>query len=179
MSCDLLPTEVPGPHIQDDVLKHLEGWDLIIAHPECTYLANSGVRWLFGSDHTRQRKMREAAMFFRSLWDAPCDRVAIENPVMHKHAIDAIGLGRPTFTIQPYDFGSMESKRTCFWTRGLYPLNPTHSRPARVKTSVLSEGPGPDRKKNRSRTFPELADAMAKQWGMEHPIMFAKHSNCV
>lgn len=163
MSCDLLPTESPGPHYVGDVRDVLDdSWDLLIAHPPCTYLTNSGVRWL----HERPERwelMREGAEFFRLLLDAPIPRVAIENPVMHKYAGEIIG--RPfSQSIQPWQFGHPETKRTCLWLRRLPPLVPTrvvHGREARVHRMP----PGPDRWKERSRFYPGIARAMAEQWG--------------
>lgn len=164
-SCDLLPSETPGNHIQGDVSILLwEEWDLIIAHPPCTYLANSGVRWLH-SDPKRWRKMEAGATFFRMLLDgAPCP-VAVENPVMHGYARELVGRG-PDFTVQPWQFGDNFKKRTCFWTRGLPPLKPTSDLDG---SSAVAEchlaPPSKDRWKDRSRTYPGLAKAMAEQWG--------------
>lgn len=161
VSCDLLPTEAPGPHIQGDVRAVLqERWDLVIAHPPCTYLANSGVRWRVERQEWDQ--VAAAADFFRVCLDANASRVAVENPVMHKHA----GIRRPDFTVQPWQFGDPERKRTCFWTRGLPPLVPEITTPPdNLGASVHREPPGPDRWKNRSRTFHGIARAMAEQWG--------------
>jgi hypothetical protein len=162
ISCDLLPTEAPGPHIQGDVLALLrEPWDLVIAHPPCTYLANSGVRWLH-SDPTRWEKMREGAAFFMSCLEANAPRVAVENPVMHGHA----GIRKPDFTVQPWQFGDPAKKRTCFWTKGLPPLTPTSDMTAKDAVAECHlASPGPDRWKQRSRTYPGIAAAMASQWG--------------
>lgn len=165
ISCDLLPTEQQGPHIQGDVSAMLrERWDLVIAHPPCTYLANSGVRWLH-SNPDRWQAMREGAAFFLECLNANAPRVAVENPVMHKYARKIIGRG-PDFTVQPWQFGDDEKKRTCFWTRGLPPLVPTSSLDgSTARDSVHKAPPGPDRWKERSRTFQGLADAIAEQWG--------------
>lgn len=176
VSCDLLPSERPGPHIQDDVLRHLDcGWDLLIAHPPCQYLANSGVRWLYGGkgterDETRWKHMEEAADFFYAMLSAPIPHVAVENPVMHGYARNRI-LSRtsPTYwprvnTIQPWEHGHGETKATQFWLRNLPPIEPTnvvHGREPRVHHA----SPGPDRWKERSRTLPGIAAAMAAQWG--------------
>jgi hypothetical protein len=158
-----LPTERPGQHIQGDVLSILgDGWDLMVAHPECTYLCNSGVRWL-STDPTRGLKMVEACEFFESLWIAPIPRIAIENPVMHGHAKQRIGV-QQTQTVQPWWFGDCERKATCLWLKNLAPLTPTNP-VLPLGNSVHREPPGPNRKKNRSRTFPGLAAAMAQQWG--------------
>lgn len=169
-SCDLIEAEDGERvfHIQDS-LEHVIGrgnihWDLIIAHPPCTYLCNSGVRWLH-SDHDRWEKMEEAAEFFRWILDLPVPRVAVENPVMHGHARTIVGRG-PDFTVQPWQFGDNEKKRTCFWTRGLPPLTPTSNMDgSTAAASVHRAAPGPNRWKDRSRTFQGLADAMAEQWG--------------
>ena len=166
VSCDLLPTEVPGPHMQGDVRPLLrQPWDLVIAHPPCTYLCNSGVRWIH-TDPTRMQKVGEGAAFFLECLNANAARVAVENPVMHKYAREMIGRG-PDFTVQPYQFGDDEKKRTCFWTRGLPPLVPTSDLDGSTAAqSVHKAPPGPDRWKERSRTFPGLARALASQWGL-------------
>jgi hypothetical protein len=165
VSCDLLPSETPGPHIQADVLDLLrEPWALVIAHPPCTYLANSGVRWL-RNDPARWANMREGAGFFLACLNANAPLVAVENPVMHGHARDIVG-GRAQFTVQPWHFGDNFKKRTCFWTRNLPRLRPTSDldgSTARAECHLAS--PGPDRWKNRSRTYPGIARAMAEQWG--------------
>jgi hypothetical protein len=166
VSCDLLPTERPGPHIQDDVQVWLdEGWDLLIAHPPCTYLANSGVRWLYGGRGTtrdlgRWELMEEAADFFRLFLDAPVPRIAVENPVMHGHA----GIRPADQYVQPWQFGTPETKATGLWLRNLPPLVPTNIVDGRTPR-VHYASPGPDRWKERSRTDPNIAAAMAKQWG--------------
>ena len=176
-SCDLLPSERPGPHIEGDVLEVLgDGWDLIVAHPPCTYLANSGASRLYvggrGSripNEQRWQRMREGAAFFRACLDAPATRVAVENPVMLGHA----GLPKPTQTIQPWQFGHPESKTTCLWLRGLPPLIPTNvlPRPAsghwenQTPSGQNRLGPSPTRWMERSRTYEGFAQAMAQQWG--------------
>ena len=164
VSCDLLPTEREGPHIQGDVSAVLrERWDLVIAHPPCTRLCNSGVRWLHERDLWRD--MEEAAQFFLEGLDANADRVAVENPVMHKYARDIIGRG-PDFTVQPWQFGDAAKKRTCFWTRGLEPLKPTSDMTADdAVAEVHLMPPSVDRWKKRSITYQGLANAMADQWG--------------
>ena len=163
VSCDLLPTESPGPHVQGDVRPLLrKAWDLVVAHPPCTYLANSGVRWLYaGGGMERHQRMMDAASFFEEcLYEANAPRVAVENPVIHKHA----KLPKWTQTLQPWQFGHGEVKRVCLWLRGLPPLEPTdivEGREARVHRMP----PSPDRAKERSRFFPGIARAMAAQWG--------------
>lgn len=163
-SCDLLPTESPGPHIQGDVRWPLKygRWDLVIAHPPCTYLCNSGVRWLHERDE-RWEKLDEATEFFKEFLNVNCPKVAVENPVMHKYAVKRIGR-KHDFTIQPWQFGHGECKRTCFWTKGLPPLAPTDIVTGRGQT-IAHEAPGPDRWKRRSLTFKGIAEAMANQWG--------------
>jgi hypothetical protein len=184
MSCDILATERPGPHHEGDVREVLaDDWDLVIAHPPCTYLCNSGVRWLYTEDG-RWEKLDEAAEFFRLFLDADCPRVCIENPVMSSHAIKRIGGVKQSQSVQPYEFGHPESKRTCFWLRGLPALRPTDilERPACghwANQSSKTGGNGgkmpieprtPDRWKLRSATYQGIADAMADQWGAPQPV---------
>ena len=124
MSCDILPTDVDGPHYQGDVRDIInDGWDLMIAHPPCTYLTNSGVTWLH-KDPSRWEKLDEGAAFFKSLLDAPIQRIAVENPIMHKYAKERIGGVKQSQVIQPWMFGHMEQKATCFWLKGLPLLKP-------------------------------------------------------
>ena len=164
-SCDLLPSEDDSPHhVQGDVRAMLaEPWDLVIAHPPCTRLCNSGVRWL--AERDLWQGMRDGAAFFLACLNANATRVAVENPVMHRYALQAVGR-RPDFTVQPWQFGDPAKKRTCFWTRGLPPLRPTSDMTA---ADALPEchhaSPGPDRWKLRSRTYPGIAAAIAEQWG--------------
>ncbi len=164
MSCDLLPTDVPGPHYQGDVLDILDdGWDLMIAHPPCTYLTNSGVRWL----HERPERweyLDQAALFFRVLLDAPVPRSAIENPIMHRYARERIGGRRPDQIIQPWMFGHGETKATGLWLKSLPPLLATVVSTGR-EGRIHKLPPSDDRWKIRSATFPGIADAMAQQWG--------------
>lgn len=166
LSCDLLPSESQlGPHIQGDVLPLLErSWDLVVAHPPCTYLANSGVRWLHDPERgpERWRKLDEGAEFFRRfLSSAPF--VAIENPIPHGYAVERIGR-RYDQKIQPWQFGQGESKAVCLWLENLPPLTPTDIVEGREQR-VFKMGPGPNRQKERSRFFPGIARAMADQWG--------------
>jgi len=162
-SCDLLPTEKPGNHIQDDVLKYLDdGWDLMIAHPPCTHLAVSGARWF----KDKQKEQKEAIDFFMALVNAPIPKIAIENPVSIMSTFYRI----PDQIIQPWMFGHPETKATCLWLKGLPKLLPTAGFFDRrfVKgreQRVFREPPGKDRWKNRSRTLQGIADAMAEQWG--------------
>lgn len=160
ISCDLLPTEVPGPHYQGDVRDILgEDFDLMIAHPPCTFLANSGVRWLYEQDD-RWQHLIDGACFFRDLLEAPIPKKAIENPIMHKWARKIVDAG-PSQTIQPWQFGHGETKAVSLWLRGLPALVPTSV----VEGRVHRMAPGPDRWKDRSRFFTGIADAMAQQWG--------------
>ena len=172
-SCDLLPAEDgSNKHIIGDARDHLDdGWDLLmVAHPPCTRLCNSGVRWLTKPPAGKTldqmwRELDEAAALFSAFWNAPIERVCIENPVMHKHAkARIIDYQPPAQSVQPWQFGHGEVKRTCFWLRGLPPLTPTNivdGRHARVHRMP----PSPDRWKERSRFFPGIAAAMADQWG--------------
>lgn len=211
-SCDLLPSERPGPHYQGDVVDLLqdggptlcgclchgwagdsntaggcarcesrhcgsEGWDLLIAHPPCTRLTNSGVRWLHVPPRGRTREavwadMEEAAAFYMALRAARIPRKALENPIMHRYARERIRPGRRQI-VQPWWFGEPAFKATGFELIGLPPLVATNRlTPPKPGTAdhvawsrVHREPPGPDRWKNRSRTFPGIARAMADQWG--------------
>jgi len=162
VSCDLLPTEVDGPHIQGDVTELLrKRWAGVIAHPSCQRLCNSGVRWL--SERDLWDDMRAGAAFFMACLAANAPRVAVENPVMHGYA--AAICGKPNFTVQPWQFGDPAKKRTCFWTRGLPPLVPTSDMTADdARADCHLASPGPDRWKERSRTYPGIAAAIAAQW---------------
>src|SRR4030042_5932448 len=155
-SCDLLPSERTGNHIQDDVLNHLnDGWDLMIAHPPCTYLCVSGARWF----KYRQNEQHEAIMFFMSLVNAPIPKVCIENPI----GVMSTEYRKPDQIIQPWMFGHGETKATCLWLKGLPKLKPTHVVPGR-EARVHKMPPSKDRWKERSRTYPGIAQAMAEQW---------------
>ena len=166
ISCDFLPSERPGPHVQGDVRPLLRRpWDLVVAFPPCTYLCNSGVRWLYERPG-RWEQMRVAALFFSECLNANADRVACENPVMHRYGSEIIGRG-PDFTVQPWHFGDAFTKRTAFWCRNLSPLVPDPGNVLdrhRAVSACHLEPPGPDRWKNRSRTFPGIANAIAEQW---------------
>jgi hypothetical protein len=174
-SCDLLPAEDgSNHHIRGDARELLgDGWDLLmVAHPPCTRLCNSGVRWLSVPPPGRSldsmwAELDEGAALFSAFWNAPIDRVCIENPVMHRHAKERIvGYAPPAQSVQPWQFGHGETKRTCFWLRGLSPLVPTDIVPGRA-ARVHMASPGPDRWKERSRFFPGIAAAMASQWAGE------------
>lgn len=156
-SCDLLPTERPGKHIQGDVLDVLGGgWGLMIAHPPCTHLAVSGARWF-----ADKRNEQEAALeFVRLLLAAPIERIALENPV----SVISTRMRKPDQIIQPWMFGHGETKATCLWLKNLPLLKPTNVVDGR-RGRVHHEPPGPDRWKNRSRTYQGIAEAMAEQWG--------------
>lgn len=170
-SCDLLPTEIPGQHIQEDVLKHLdEGWDLMIAHPPCTYIANSGARWLFEKEG-RWNQLKDATDFFKEFLNAPIPHIAVENPMPHKWGTAQIGR-KYNQRIQPYQFGVKQKKGICLWLKNLPELQPTRILiPPKDKTElkkwekVWREPPGKEQRKNRSRTFKGIATVMAKQWG--------------
>jgi hypothetical protein len=156
-SCDLLPTEVPGPHIQGNVLGVLEGgWDLLLAFPPCRFLAVSGARWFKG----REREQMDALIFVQALLDAPIHRIALENPI----GVISTIIRKPDQIIQPWMFGHPETKATCLWLKNLPLLKPTNIVEGRT-ARVHREPPGPDRWKNRSRTLPGIANAMAEQWG--------------
>jgi site-specific DNA-cytosine methylase len=158
MSCDLLPTDKPGPHYQGDVFDVInDGWDLMIAHPPCTHLAVSGARW-FKDKVTEQE---EALDFVRRLMNADVDRICIENPV----SIISSRIRKPDQTIQPWQFGHGETKRTCLWLKGLPKLIPTDIVDGRDQR-IWKLPPSPDRWKIRSATFQGIADAMANQWGI-------------
>ena len=167
-SCDILPCSGGHPewHIQDDVLGQLyDNWEMMIAFPPCTYLSNSGVRWLYDKDGSpnidRWVYMYEAAAFFEKLRTAPIAKIALENPVQHGHARKIIPIYDQT--IQPYQFGHGETKRTCLWLKGLLPLQPTNKVEGREQ-KVWKMPPGPDRARLRSKTYPGIAKAMAEQW---------------
>lgn len=157
MSCDLLPSETPGPHYRGDVCDILDArWDLLIAHPPCTHLAVSGARWF----KDKQVEQAAALAFVRQLLNAPIRRIALENPI----SIISSRIRKPDQIIQPWQFGHGETKATCLWLLNLPPLRPTNiviGREARVHRMP----PGPDRWKERSRTFKGVAEAMADQWG--------------
>ncbi|MBR9807427.1 MAG: hypothetical protein GYB49_09415 [Alphaproteobacteria bacterium] len=176
-SCDLLPAEDgSNRHYQCDVRDILDhGWDLLmVAHPPCTRLCNSGVRWLHKPPVGRSlgdlwSELDEGAALFSELWNAPIDRIAIENPVMHRHAKARIRNFVPAAqTIQPWQFGHGETKATCLWLKNLPPLTPTDIVDGREQR-VFKMPPGPDRWKERSRTFSGIATAMADQWGRNSP----------
>lgn len=172
-SCDLLPSEDgSNRHITGDARTVLnQGWDLLmVAHPPCTRLCNSGVRWISKPPPGRTKKqlraeLVEGAGLFSDFWNAPIERIAIENPVMHKHAKALIrGYQPPAQSVQPWQFGHGETKRTCLWLKNLPPLTPTNIVEGREQR-VFRMSPGPNRWKERSRFFSGIAEAMADQWG--------------
>ena len=159
VSCDLLPTERPGPHIQGDVLEVLnDGWDMMIAHPPCQHLASSGARWF--KEKRRDGRQLGAVEFFRDIAYAGIPRVCLENPV----GIMSTRYRKPDQIIQPWQFGHGETKATCLWLRGLPKLTPTNIVEGREQR-IHRMAPGPNRARERSRTFQGIADAMAEQWG--------------
>jgi hypothetical protein len=148
---------MPGPHIQGDVIPHLnDGWDLMIAHPPCTHLAVSGARWF----KDKLPEQREALDFVKTLLDAPIHRIALENPV----SIISTRIRKPDQTIQPWQFGHPETKATCLWLKNLQKLKPTKIVDGR-EGRVWKMAPSPTRWMDRSRTYQGIADAMAEQWG--------------
>lgn len=172
-SCDMLESEDGSTnHIQGDALEVItsQQWDMMIAHPPCTYLTNSGVCHLH-KDPSRWEKLDDAAAFFLALWNAPIKLKAIENPIMHKYARERVGVDKSQ-VIQPWMFGHMETKATCLWLSGLPILMPTLDvrapmmrLPKRERERLHYLSPGPNRWKERSRTYEGIAQAMADQWG--------------
>jgi hypothetical protein len=182
-SCDLKSSEISDDkfHYQCDVREVLNNsWDLLIAHPDCTYLCNSGVCWL-SYQPTRFDSMILAAQFFKFLLSQPVPKITVENPIPHKYALEYIGQ-KYTQIIQPNQFGEDASKATCLWLKGLPKLRPTGIiLPSHYKVSKSGIGrmvyanqtgsgrtcepPGPERKANRARTYQGIANAMAEQWG--------------
>lgn len=191
-SCDLLDTEIPGAHVRGDALDVLGAfdWDLVIAHPPCTYLCNSGVRWLYGGkgtvkDSARWKLMERGAAFFRAFFEEFDGPLCVENPIMHGPGLAAVGpvAGVVKTTVQPYQFGHLETKATILWLRALAPLRATddveramRALPKSQTNRVHLASPGPDRWLMRSRTFPGIAEAMAAQWGgrVSRPVSFSK-----
>lgn len=185
-SCDLLPAEDGSNHHYTGDVRNIlgDGWDMmIVAHPPCTRLCNSGVRWLTTPPPGKTKaqmwaELDEGADLFSCLWNAPIPRVACENPVMHRHAKQRIINYKPAAqSVQPWQFGDWQSKRTCLWLRNLPPLVPTHATLAHARAAlglapdaapvarVHRMPPGATRAKERSRFFPTIAAAMADQWG--------------
>lgn len=182
MSCDLLPTEVPGPHFEGDVFEAigLRSWDLAIFHPPCTYLSVSGMHWNGNPKHKRgqdlidgvswgHRQTNDSVEFVRRLLFCGIPRIAVENPV----GVLSTRLRKPDQVIQPYEYGDPESKKTCLWLVGLKPLTPTNVLPLpeggrwanQTASGQNKLGPSADRWKIRSKTYPGIARAMAAQFG--------------
>ncbi len=173
-SCDVLPTESRGNHIQDDVLNHLhKDWDLMIAHPPCTHLSVSGARW-FTSGHKSIHLRDEALEFVRQLLNAPIKKIALENPV----SVISSRIRKSDQTIQPYQYGHPHFKTTCLWLKNLPKLRPTNI--VDVEYVITKSGrkwskwfydtsliPHKDRGKVRSKFWTGVASAMAEQWGQE------------
>ena len=168
VSFDLLPTEKPGPHEQRDILEftpyYWEQFDLAICHPPCTHLAVSGAAWFY----KKQVEQAQALDFVRYLMNLPIARICIENPV----SVISTRIRKPDQIIQPYQFGHMEMKKTCLWLKNLPLLTETNNvihpmmlLPKNIREKNHYMSPGPDRWKERSRTYQGIADAMAKQWG--------------
>lgn len=157
-SCDMLESEIPGNHIVGDVLDLLYlDWDIAIFHPPCRYLAVSGARWF----KERQTEQQEALKFVKTLMEAPIEKIALENPV----SVISTAIRKPDQIIHPWQFNEPENKTTCIWLKNLPPLVPTGIIESGMrKSSVHLEPPGPDRWKNRSRTYQGIANAMAQQW---------------
>lgn len=178
-SCDIIPCSGGHPewHLQVDATEFLKmQWDMIIAHPPCTYLTNAGARWLYAGNSINKDRYAKGLIakdFFMKFYNANCEKIAIENPIPSK----IFGLPKYTQTIQPYEFGEPYSKKTCLWLKGLPPLLPTeiiadhvpyvssgsYSRTHDPKFKGVSRKGGAARV--RSKTFPGIARAMAKQWG--------------
>ena len=156
-SCDLLPSEKPGKHYQGDIFDIInDGWDLMIAHPPCTHLAVSGSRWF----HLKEKEQSEALDFVRRLLTSDIPYIALENPI----SVISSKIRKPNQIIQPWQFGHGEQKATCLWLKGLPLLIPTDIVAGREQR-VHRMPPGPNRWKERSRTFLGIAEAMAVQWG--------------
>lgn len=161
VSCDYRETEQPGPHIVGSWFNHEvvnRGWDLMIAHPDCTFLTVSGAKWM--SLEWREEAQLAALHTVKALWKFPIKKIAIENPVGKLSSL----WRAPDQIIQPYQFGDPYRKTTCLWLKGLPPLMPTSSLET-GEQACWKEPPSDERQKNRSRTYPGIADAMAVQWG--------------
>ncbi len=158
-SCDILPTDIEGQHIQGDVLNVLDdGWDLMIAHPPCTNLAVSGARWF----KDKEQEQKDAICFFMKLINAPIQKIAVENPI----SIMSTNYRKPDQIIQPWMFGHGETKSTCLWLKNLPKLQPTNIVDGRLARVHLMP-PSKDRWKLRSITYKGISEAMASQWGLD------------
>jgi hypothetical protein len=170
MSCDLLNTESDGPHYKGDVRDVIDdGWDLMICHPPCTYLAVSGARWF----KEKLAEQKEALEFVSLLLEAPIPKIALENPV----SIISSKIRKPDQIIQPWQFGHPETKATCFWLKNLPPLKYTNVVSPINGGVVHRMSPGPLRWKNRSKTYNGVAAAMAEQWGRKHEAHNVYHAS--
>lgn len=181
LSCDLRPTEQPGPHYQGDVMDVIgDGWDMLIAHPYCTYNTLAGIRWMYHPEDThlppeqrrrhpkypdRMDNFLEGVRFFNALWNADIEKVCIENSQPHGLAMQHIG--RYTQIVQPWMFGEPYTKGAALWERNLPPLVGTHKKSdyERIIPACHHASPGPDRERERSRTYQCIANAMAARWG--------------
>lgn len=181
MSCDFFPTESPGPHFQGDMFSPWvlrQQWDLAVLHPTCTFVCNSGVKHLYkggrkenGPCERRWNLMRAGAYTIKACLDFPAERLAVENPIIHGHALEIIGREQDQI-VQPWWFGDPFLKATGWWLNGLDALVPTNkltppTDPAerRKWAACHRASPGPDRGKIRSEFYPGMADACAQQWG--------------
>ena len=179
MSCDLLPADAPGPHYQGDVFDIInQGWDMMIAHPPCTYLSVSGMHWT--TRGLRDPQLTEDALHFvNRLMDSSIERIALENPI----SVISSRIRKPDQIINPYEFGHDASKKTCLWLKNLPLLKPTKMIDPRIVITPSGKPakrwgnqcdnygdsklpPSADRWKLRSATYQGIADAMAKQWGV-------------
>lgn len=168
MSCDLLPTDVPGPHYQGDVTDILGyGWDLMVAHPPCTYLSNAGARWLYAGGKLNQERYEiglKAKEFFLSFLEANIPMICVENPVPSS----VFQLPKYSQVVEPYEYGHPFKKKTCLWLKGLPELKPTDIVSERQSTKIpgnwFNKG-GKERQKERARFWTGIAKAMAEQWG--------------
>lgn len=159
VSCDILPTEAPGPHLQTDLLPLLaQQWDMIVAFPPCTHLASSGARWWPAK--RADGRQQAAVDFFMQIANADCERIAIENPV----GFMSTAWRKPDQIIHPWQYGHGEQKKTCLWLKGLPLLTPTAVVDGREQKCWLMPG-GKNQAKRRSLTYQGIADAMADQWG--------------
>ena len=159
VSCDILPSELPGEHIQGDVLEvGTDGWDMMIAFPPCTHLCVSGARWF--AEKRADGRQQSAIDFFMALANCDIPKIAIENPI----GIMSRLYRKPDQIIQPWMFGHPETKATCLWLKGLPKLVPTNIVDGR-ENRIHRMAPGPNRSKERSRTYSGIAEAMAEQWG--------------
>lgn len=171
ISCDFEPSETPGIHYRGDVRDLIHpSFDLMIAHPPCTYLTNSGAHWLHRQEG-RWEKMREGAEFFKELLEAPIDKIAVENPAMHKYALEIIGQKQSQY-VHPYHFGEYAQKCTGLWLKNLPLLvhtndvrKETKALPPQVRQALYYKAESKGRAKERNRTFQSIANAMAEQWG--------------